>query len=645
MAQDHSEARSSQDNYLTHTRGFMSWAFTLDHKRIGVMYLVGILASLFLGGLFALVIRTHLAEPALKFAPKAAVNETTEPTVGENETSTGGDQAAASDAAAIASEGTGDAADANPDEASEETDATEDDAGSELSAETTAPAAATLGQDRSHEDEYFITARQYNHVFTLHGAVMIFLFIIPGIPAALGNFVIPLMLGAKDVAFPRLNLASFHLWVFGLIFFIVVLATGGLETGWTFYTPYSTTTNSAVLTAALGAFILGFSSIFTGINFITTIHTLRPKGMTWFKMPLTLWALYATAIIQVLATPVLGITLLLVGAEKLLGLGIFDPELGGDPILFQHFFWFYSHPAVYIMILPGMGVISELVSTFSRKHIFGYKFIAYSSVAIALLGFFVWGHHMFTSGQSVLASIIFSALTFSVSIPSAIKVFNWLATMYKGAIHLATPMCYALMFIFLFGIGGLTGLFLGTLATDVQLHDTYFVVAHFHYVMFGGTLVAFLGGLHYWWPKMTGKMFNDTAGRIAALCVFVGINLTFFPQFLLGTRGMPRRYYDYAELLKTHPEYAPLNIMSTIGAYLTAVGLLLVLLYLLHSLWKGKPAPANPWGSNSLEWHCPSPPPHDNFPEPPELPDDYDPYDYSKLEYDPQIGGYVTKAS
>ena len=334
-----------------------------------------------------------------------------------------------------------------------------------------------------------------------------------------------------------MNLASFYLWVGGAVFFLVALAAGGLDTGWTFYTPYSTTTSGTVVAATIGAFILGFSSIFTGLNFVVTINTMRPPGMGWFKMPLFLWSLYATAIIQLLATPVLGITLILLTAEKLFHIGIFDPKLGGDPVLYQHFFWFYSHPAVYIMILPAMGIISELVSVFSRKHIFGYRFIAYSSMAIAIFGFLVWGHHMFVSGQSQLAAIIFSALTFSVSIPSAIKVFNWLATMYKGSISLATPMCYALSFILLFGIGGLTGLFLGTLATDVHLHDTYFVVAHFHYVMMGGTLVAFLGGLHYWWPKMFGRMYSD---RWARICLLDHVSRLQLDVFAAVPAGHPR---------------------------------------------------------------------------------------------------------
>ncbi len=385
----------------------------------------------------------------------------------------------------------------------------------------------------------------------------------------------------------------------------------------------------------LGVFILGFSSIFTGLNFIVTIHKLRPKGMTWFRMPLMLWGLYGTALIQVLATPVLGITLLLLIAERLLGVGIFDPGLGGDPVLYQHFFWFYSHPAVYIMILPAMGVISEVISIHSRKHIFGYRFIAMSSIAIAAFGFLVWGHHMFTSGQSGMANAIFSALTFSVAIPSAIKVFNWLATLYKGDIQLNTPMIYGLMFIITFGIGGLTGLHLGALAVDVHLHDTYFVVAHFHYVMFGGTVVAFLAALHHWWPKMFGKMYDERLGRIAAALIFVGFNVTFFTQFVMGSHGMPRRYFNYL------PQFEIYHRISSIGSFVMAIGFFLTAYYLVHSLFRGKPAPRNPWGGNSLEWHTPSPPPYDNFSDTPVA---EDPYDYSKLVRDEKTGGWLSRS-
>ncbi len=536
-------SQPASDNYLFNSKGFLSWAMTLDHKRIGMMYLAGVMSAFFVAGILALVIRAELMTPT----------------------------------------------------------------------------------------NLFLTNQQYNQVFTLHGAIMVFLFIIPSVPAALGNFLVPVMLGAKDVAFPRLNLCSFYLWVTGAIFFLSALLYTGLDTGWTFYTPYSTTTQGPVVAATMGVFVLGFSSIFTGLNFIVTINTMRPPGMTWFKMPLFLWATYATSIIQVLATPVLGITVLLLAAERLLHIGIFDPAYNGDPVTYQHFFWFYSHPAVYIMILPGMGIISELMSVHSHKSIFGYRFIAYSSIAIALFGFLVWGHHMFTSGMANVTTIIFSALTFSVSIPSAIKVFNWLATMYKGTVQLNTPMCYALNFIFLFTIGGLTGLWLGALSVDRPLHDTYFVVAHFHYVMVGGTLVGFLGGIFHWWPKMTGKMFNDLWGRISCLIVFLGFNLTFLPQFVLGSRGMPRRYATYV------PEFQELHQLSTYGAFLLGFGLFVALGVLIHSVLRGKDAPPNPWGGATLEWQCSSPPPYFNFQHPPTV---NEPYDYTPLEYHGEEKGW-----
>ncbi len=484
-----------------------------------------------------------------------------------------------------------------------------------------------------------MTQDQYNQAFTVHGAMMVFLVIIPGVPAALGNFVLPIMLGAKDVAFPKLNLFSWWLWVFGLIFFLLSLAVGGLDTGWTFYTPYSidkTSSMGGVIPALLGAFVLGFSSIFTGMNFIVTIHRLRPAGMTWFKMPLFLWATYATAIIQVLATPVIGITLLLLIVERSVGIGIFDPAMGGDPVLYQHFFWFYSHPAVYIMILPAMGVVSELIAVHSHRHIFGYKFIAYSSIAIALFGFLVWGHHMFTSGQSPLMNIIFSLITFSVSIPSAVKIFNWLATLYKGSISWNAPMLYGLSFLFIFTIGGLTGIHLGTLATDVHLHDTYFVVAHFHYVMMGSALIGFIGGIHHWWPKMTGKLYNEFWSRLAAVLVFIGFNMTFFTQFMLGSKGMPRRYATYTDM----PELQIYHIISTIGSTIMAIGFVITLIYLLESIFSNRRAPKNPWGGRSLEWQCASPPPWDNFAEQPTVGDCYD---FSVLEWDEEEQGYHWK--
>ncbi len=485
-------------------------------------------------------------------------------------------------------------------------------------------------------NKIWVSPDNYNRFFTLHGAIMVFIVIIPGIPAALGNFVLPIMLGAKDVAFPRINLLSWYMWLIGTLMILSSLMYGAVDTGWTFYTPYSTTAGKAfagMIPTVAGAFVLGFSSIFTGLNFIVTIHKLRRPGQTWFRLPLFLWSLYATGLVQVLATPVLGITLVLLLVERTMGMGFFNPELGGDPVLFQHFFWFYSHPAVYIMILPAFGVMSELISVFSHKHIFGYRFIAFSSVAIALLGFLVWGHHMFTSGQSAVLSMIFSAITFTIAVPSAIKVFNWLATMYKGSISLQTPMLYALWFMWIFGIGGLTGLFLGTLAVDIHLHDTYFVVAHFHYVM-AGTIFVLFGGIHYWWPKMYGRMYSEAPAAWASFLLFLGFNLTFFPQFIMGSQGMPRRYYNYAD------QYQIYHQVSSAGSYVMAAGMLLMMYNLAASLRSGRKAPDNPWGSNSLEWHTSSPPPLENF-NGDAFPGD--PYDYHNLEWDEKIEGFRAK--
>jgi len=454
----------------------------------------------------------------------------------------------------------------------------------------------------------FVEADTYNKLFTLHGVVMVFFFLIPAIPAVLGNFLIPLMLGAKDLAFPRLNLASWYIFVIGACFALFAMVSGGVDTGWTFYTPYSTAfSNTHVIATGLGIFIAGFSSILTGLNFIVTIHKMRAPGQTWFRLPLFVWAHYATGIIQVLGTPVVAVTILMVAVERTLHLGLFDPNRGGDPLLFQHLFWFYSHPAVYIMILPAMGVISELVCCFSRKRIFGYSAIAASSMMIALAGFLVWGHHMFVSGQSTYAGMVFSALSFLVAIPSAIKVFNWTATLYKGSISWDAPMLYTFGFIGLFTIGGLTGLFLAAMGLDVHVHDTYFVVAHFHYIMVGGAIMAYLGGMHFWWPKITGRIYPETWARVAAVGVFVGFSLTFFPQFVLGCLGMPRRYYAYP------PEFQVLNVMSSAGASILGLGYLLPMIYLIWSLKYGKKASANPWQAKGLEWETSSPPPPENF--------------------------------
>ncbi|HJW57719.1 MAG TPA: cytochrome c oxidase subunit I [Burkholderiaceae bacterium] len=454
----------------------------------------------------------------------------------------------------------------------------------------------------------------YNKLFTAHGVIMVWLFLIPSIPSVLGNFLLPMMIGARDMAFPRLNLASWYVYVLGGLFTLAALAAGGIDTGWTFYVPYSTMfSNSHVILALVGVFIVGFSSIMTGINFIVTVHTLRAPGMGWFRLPLFVWANYATAVILVLATPVLAMTLALIGAERLLQVGIFDPALGGDPLLFQHLFWFYSHPAVYIMVLPAMGVASEIIPCFARRPVFGYRFMAYAILGIAAIGFLVWGHHMFVSGQSMYAGMVFSLLSFLVAIPSAIKVFNWTATLYKGTITFAAPMLYALGFVGLFMIGGMTGLFLAALALDVHLTDTYFVVAHFHYIMVGGAVMAYLGGIHFWWPKISGRMYPEMWGRVAALLIFFGFNLTFFPQYLLGYEGMPRRYHVYP------PEFQMLNVLSSAGASILAVGYLLPLAYLGWSLFFGKRAGDNPWQATGLEWKTASPPPKHNFAQLPQV--------------------------
>jgi cytochrome c oxidase subunit 1 len=469
----------------------------------------------------------------------------------------------------------------------------------------------------------------YNKLFTAHGVIMVWLFLIPSIPSVMGNFLVPLMIGARDLAFPRLNLLSWYLYIAGGLLTLASLFLGGVDTGWTFYTPYSSMFSNGYVTLTLvGVFIVGFSSILTGLNFIVTTHRCRLPGLGWFQLPLFVWCIYATSVILVLATPVLAITTLLVVAERLFQVGVFDPAYGGDPLLFQHLFWFYSHPAVYIMILPAMGVASEIIPCFARRPIFGYRFMTYAVLGIASIGFLVWGHHMFVAGQSMAASLVFSLLSFLVAIPSAIKVFNWTATLHRGSIRFDAPMLYALGFVGLFTIGGLTGLFLASLSLDVHLTDTYFVVSHFHYIMVGGSVMAYFGALHFWWPKVTGRLYPEVWARIAAVLIFVGFNLTFFPQYLLGLRGMPRRYHTYP------PEFQVLNLFSSSGAVVLALGYLLPLVYFFWSVFRGARAPSNPFGATGLEWQTPSPPPTHNFDTPPKVPQkvyDYDPDEHPAM--------------
>ena len=474
-----------------------------------------------------------------------------------------------------------------------------------------------------------VTSDTYNKLFTMHGIVMVFFFLIPSVPAVIGNFVLPMMVGARDMAFPKINLLSWYMYVIGAGITLYCITIGGVDTGWTFYTPFSTTySNTYVFGSIVGILFAGFSSIFTGLNFIATIHKLRAPGLTWRRMQLFLWSNYATAVIMILGTPVVAIALILVAVERVWHIGIFNPALGGDPVLFQHLFWFYSHPAVYIMVLPAMGVISELVTTFSRKRVFGYSFVAAASIAIAVFGFLVWGHHMFVAGISLYSAMLFSIMSYLVAIPSAIKVFNWTATLYKGAISYRTPMLYAFGFIGLFTMGGLTGLFVAALGVDIHVTDTYFVVAHFHYIMVGGTVMAYLGAIHYWWPKMFGRMYPEGWAKLSAGIIFIGFNVTFFPQFLLGYLGMPRRYHAYA------PEFQVLNVMSTAGASILAVGYLLPLIYLLWSLRYGEIAGPNPWGSTGLEWQTTSPPPTHNFEETPIVTEEAYAYDkHPEMEF------------
>lgn len=522
------------DNYLNHEKGLWSWMTTIDHKRIGLMYLASVCFFFFLGGIFALIIRLNLM----------------------------------------------------------------------------------------HSGHPVVEAKTYNQLMTYHGAIMVFLVIIPAIPASIGNFVLPMMLGAKDVAFPKLNLASYYIYLLGAILACLALFLGGADTGWTFYTPYSIRTSGAVIWVIGGAFVAGFSSILTGLNFIVTIQKLRAPGLTWNRLPLLLWALYATSVIQVLATPVLAITLLLLIAERTFKIGIFDPALGGDPILFQHFFWFYSHPAVYIMILPAMGVISEIIPVFSRKPIFGYKAIAYSTIAIGLLAFLVWAHHMFTSGVQPWLEVYFMIATMIIAVPTGIKVFSWVATLFEGKLRLDSPLLFALGFVSVFTLGGITGIMLASVPVDLHEHGTYFLVAHLHYVLFGGSVFAIFAGLYYYWPKMTGRMLDERLSRLHFWLMYVSFNTTFFPMHIIGLLGMPRRVADY------DPQFGPWNLFISLSAFVLGASFLVFMYNAAWSLARGERAPANPWGARTLEWATNSPPGHGNFVETPVVV--HGPYDFTK---------------
>jgi cytochrome c oxidase subunit I len=446
----------------------------------------------------------------------------------------------------------------------------------------------------------------YARLFTLHGTVMVWLFLVPALPGVLGNFLVPLMIGARSVAFPRLNLAGWYLYLAGGLLLFGLLTSQGLTGGWVLYSSntlfqgYSLGPIAALLLLRASAFLLA-------LNLIVTIHRMRTAQMSWAEMPIFVWGVYLMSLVQVLTLPVLATGTMLVVAEKIAGLGLLTPALGGDSLWAQHFVWFFSHAVVYSLILPAIGIITEIISTFSRTILTTRKHVICSLIAITFLGTLIWGHHLLVSTQTPVLSLFFSALSFLIVVPFLVVFWTWLSSLYGGSISYAAPMLYALAFIGVLVIGGVSGLILSTLALAPHLDNTYFVVAHFHYLVAGALLLAYLGGIHYWWPKITGRLFPNGWGAFAALLTFVGVNLTFLPLYLIGYMGLPRRHYSYPA------EFQTLQVLVSAGATLLVLGYLLPAVYLFWSLFHGRRASADPWGGMTLEWRTSSPPPSKNF--------------------------------
>jgi cytochrome c oxidase subunit 1 len=500
-----------------------SWLTTVDHKRIGILYIVTACLFFLAGGVMALLMRTQLSQP----------------------------------------------------------------------------------------DSDFLTRDSYNEVMTMHGTTMIFLVVVP-ILAGFGNYLVPLMIGARDMAFPRLNALSYWLFVFGgVVLMSSFFANGGAaKSGWTAYPPLSTQlTGNGQDLWILGLHILTLSSLAGAINFLVTVQNMRTAGMSWTRTPLFIWAIGTYALLLVIVLPTLsaGLTLLLLDRQA--GTHFFTPGEGGNPVLYQHAFWFFGHPEVYIMILPAFGMISEIIPVFARKPIFGYKAVAFSTAGIAFFSLLVWAHHMFTVGMPGVLNAFFMIASMVIAVPTGVKIFNWLATLWRGNISFETPMLYALGFLSVFTIGGLSGIFLAAFPVDWQVHDTYYVVAHFHYVLFGGSVFGIIAGLHYWWPKMFGRLLDERLGKLSFWLVFIGFNLTFFPQHLLGLLGMPRRVYAYRDdsLWETY------NVISSVGSFVMGLGILVIAINMIRTRTRGRRAGNDPWLADTLEWYTTSPPPPWNF--------------------------------